>query len=260
MDFNRLFDMASQKISHKILVVIIVFLLIAIAIIIGISQRKQHSFYENNEPITPSPSSSAASTTSTAPEKVPLVVIDPGHGGWEPGAGNGKLNEKDIVLDISLEVERLLAEKNIEYHMIRTDDTYVNLEDRARIANELKAKLFISIHNNSFTDASQSGILTTYNPNSAIGKNIAKVMQSKIKDIGMRNREIMPRPNLYVLRHTEMPALLLEIGFISNKKDLKLLTDAEFHKTCAQQIVSGIEDILDNHILTTGGVENPEAD
>ncbi len=258
MDFNKFFDISSKKVSHKTLVLIIVFLLIAIAVIIAGSIKKKHDVDKASDT-----SPSTASMSESIPEKVPLVVIDPGHGGWEPGAGNGKLNEKDIVLDISLEIEKLLAEKSIEYHMIRTDDTYVSLEDRARIANELKAKLFISIHNNSFTDASQSGILTTYNPNSPIGREIAKLMQSKIKDIGMRNREIMPRPNLYVLRHTEMPALLLEIGFISNKKDLKLLTDTEFQKTCAQQIVSGIEDILDNHILdsaTADEVKNPEAD
>ena len=86
--------------------------------------------------------------------------------------------------------------------------------------------------------------LTTYNPNSPNGKEIAKIMQSKLSNIGMKNRDIMPRPGLYVLRSTDMPSILLEIGFVSNKKDLKLLTDVNFQQKCAKQIVLGIEEIV----------------
>lgn len=239
MDFNKFIEKLSQKLSHKNLVIIIVFLCVAIIALIG-------GYLKRNFDL--SPQQAIITSTETIQEIPPMVIIDPGHGGWDPGAMNGKTSEKDIVLNISLEIEELLDQKNIDYYMIRTDDTYVSLEDRARIANEKKGRLYISIHNNSFTDAAQSGILTTFNPYSTIGKDIAIIMQSKIKNLGMKNREIMPRPNLYVLRHTEMPSLLLEIGFISNKKDLKLLTDDEFQKNCAQQIVSGIEEILDKYI------------
>jgi N-acetylmuramoyl-L-alanine amidase len=239
MNFNDFIEKISKKLSRKNLIIVIV--LLSIAIIVFIS-----AYIKNN--IEAGKGTSMATATNTAAPNPPTVVIDPGHGGWEPGAGNGKFNEKDIVLDISLEIEKLLKEKNIDYYMIRTDDTYVSLEDRAKIANDKKSKLFISIHNNSFTDRAQSGILTTYNPYSPIGEEIAKIMQSRIKDLGMRDRDIMPRPNLYVLRHTEMPSLLLEIGFISNKKDLKLLTDTKFQQKCAQQIVLGIEDILSKYI------------
>lgn len=200
-------------------------------------------------------SSSTATESSAQPIKNgPTVIIDAGHGGWEPGAGKGSINEKDIVLDISLEIEKRLKEKNIDYYMIRNDDTYVSLEDRVKIANEKACKLFVSIHNNSFTDSAQGGILTTYNPSSPIGKDIAEIMQSKISDIGMRNREVVPRPNLYVLRYTNMPSILLEIGFISNKKDLKLLTDASFQRKCADRIVLGIEEIVSKYI--TDAAEN----
>lgn len=244
MDFNKLLDKIHDKVSHKNLIIIIAILLIAIIAVIGGYLKRNDIF---------APEHAIATPTEQVLEKPPMVVIDPGHGGWEPGAGNGKINEKDIVLSIALEVEKLLKQKNIDYYMIRTDDTYVSLEDRAKIANDKKSKLFISIHNNSFTDASQSGILTTYNPYSSIGKEIAEIMQAKISDLGMRNRDIMPRPNLYVLRHTEMPSLLLEVGFISNKKDLKLLTDANFQKKCAQQIVSGIEEIIEKYVTDEEG-------
>lgn len=249
MDFNRFYEKTSKKLNRNMLIILIILLSVAIIAVIGGYLKKP------GVPVSPDASSAAVKTSETPP----MVVIDAGHGGWEPGAGNGKLNEKDVVLDISLEIEKLLAQKNIEYLMIRTDDTYVSLEDRAKIANDKKGKLFISIHNNSFTDSAQSGILTAYNPNSPIGKDIAQVMQSKISHMGMKNRDIMSRPNLYVLRHTEMPALLLEIGFISNKKDLKLLTDEEFQQKCARQIVSGIEEILEDFILTPGSAAGEES-
>lgn len=245
-------DDIMNKLSHRTLAILIVFLSVAIILILTIS-------YINKNNLLPLNNSDASENSSAqSAEKPPIVIIDAGHGGWEPGAGNKSINEKDIVLSISLEVANILKEKNIDYYMIRTDDTYVSLEDRVRIANEKACKLFVSIHNNSFTDPAQGGILTTYNPSSPIGKEIAEIMQSKIKDIGMRNRAIMPRPNLYVLRHTDMPSLLLEIGFISNKKDLALLTDTTFQQKCAQQIVLGIEEIISRHI--TDGVKSSVED
>lgn len=238
---------------------LLIFILsISIVTLTGCSLSRKNTILEPGK----SSDSNTIATISTEdlsalePEaKAPLVVIDAGHGGWDPGAGKEPNFEKDIVLALSLEIEKKLNEKNIESYMIRTDDTYVSLEDRAYKANELGASLFISIHNNSFEDPAQSGILTSYNPNSSIGKEIATIMQSKISDIGMKNRDIVPRPNLYVLRHTEMPALLLEIGFISSNKDLKLLTDVNFQEKCATQIATGIEDILNQHL--TDEVKTP---
>lgn len=235
MKLDKLIEKINYKISHKNLVTLIVILSVAIIALLGVI------FRNNILPLSPLSSVAPDSTKSPLP---PFVVIDPGHGGSEPGAGNGKINEKDITLDISLEVEKILNEKHIDNILTRKDDTYVSLEDRTKLANEKKCSLFVSIHNNSFTDASSNGILTTYNPYSPTGESNAKIMQSKLSTLGMYDRKIMPRPNLYVLRHTEMPALLIEVGFISNKNDLKLLTDSDFQKKCATQIVSGIEEIL----------------
>ncbi len=242
-----------NKLSKRSLIIIIAILSTAIILMLVLLSLKKNSlsildnFANSTNPIASEYSSSEPT------EKSPIVVIDAGHGGREPGAGNGSTNEKDITLAISLEVEKSLKEKNIDYYMIRNDDTFVSLEDRVKVANEKSCKLFVSIHNNSFTNSSQSGILTTYNPYSPNGKKIAEIMQSKIDNIGMRNRNIMQRPNLYVLRHTEMPAILLEIGFISNKKDLQLLTDASFQKKCAQQIVLGIEEIITDEVESSEG-------
>ncbi|QNU67486.1 N-acetylmuramoyl-L-alanine amidase [Ruminiclostridium herbifermentans] len=226
--------------SERSLKILIALLSVAVILLSIITFLAKNGFSIKN--ILPN---SIASEFSMKPiEPPPAVIIDAGHGGWEPGAINGSIQEKDITLAIALQVEKILKEKNISYLMIRNDDTFVSLEDRIKIANEKACKLFVSIHNNSFSDPSQRGVLTTYNPYSETGEDIARIMQSQIGDLCERNRDLMPRPNLYVLRYTNMPSILLEIGFISNKEDSKLLTTASFQKKCANQIVLGIEDIL----------------
>ncbi len=250
MRMDKLIEKLSHKLSHKNLITMIVILSVFIIALLGAIFR--------NDIMLPLSNLTSPGEDSNTPSRPPLVVIDPGHGGSEPGAGNGKINEKEITLPISLEVEKILNEKQIDNILTRRDDTAVSLEDRTKLANEKKGTLFISIHNNSFTDPSAHGILTTYNPNSPTGESNAKIMQSKLKTLGMFNRKIVPRPNLYVLRRTEMPSLLLEIGFISNKNDLQLLTSSDFQKKCAVQIVKGIEEILETN--TTASSESSSKD
>lgn len=230
--------------NKKNILLSVIVLFITIIILIGISILEKENLPVIIGQVVEHALSSSAPAIATPELKAPAVIIDPGHGGWEPGAGNGSINEKDVVLAISLEIEKVLIQKNIDYYMIRRDDSYLSPADRVKIANEMKASLFVSIHNNSFTDASQTGILTAYNPYSPVGKDIASIMQSKLRDIGMRDRDIVPRSKLVVLRDTQMPSLLLEIGFISSKKDLALITNPAFQQECAERVVSGIEDIL----------------
>ncbi|WP_024832324.1 N-acetylmuramoyl-L-alanine amidase family protein [Ruminiclostridium josui] len=243
MKMDKLIEKISRRLSHKNLITLIVILSVAIIAFLGLIFR--------NDIIFPLSNLVSLGEDSNAASLPPLVVIDPGHGGSEPGAVSGSIHEKEITLAISLEVEKLLNEKHIDNILTRRDDTAVSLEDRVKLANEKKCSLFISIHNNSFTDPASHGILTTYNPYSDTGERNAEIMQSKLKTLGMFNRKIVPRPNLYVLRHTEMPSLLLEIGFISNKNDLKLLTSSDFQKKCAVQIVNGIEEILEANAIAS---------
>lgn len=256
MDFNKLFEKMSRKITHKQLIVIMIILLVGIAALVFVKLGGDNPIIALTNKLFSSRSDSAPSTDSIKTD-APMVIIDPGHGGSEPGAGKGKIIEKDITLAISLEIEKVLREKSISYYMLRTDDTFVSLEDRTSIANEKQGRLFISIHINSFTDSSANGVLTTYNPYSLNGKEYAEIMQSKLINLGMKNRKTMSRPDLYVLRHTEMPSLLLEIGFISNSKDYKLLTDTIFQQKCASQVVNGIEEIL--HKINPDAAESSEA-
>jgi len=94
------------------------------------------------------------------------IVIDPGHGGRDPGAvamHNGvQVRESDIVLDISLRIQRLFEQAGISVHMTRTTDVYVSLAERARIANDLNADAFVSVHVNAFTNSTANGTETFY--------------------------------------------------------------------------------------------------
>ena len=153
-------EIIMHKLSHRTLVILIAILSTAIIVLLALTLKNDPSILDKLSKLSNSANSLLLKILlQSLPQNPPIVIIDAGHGGWEPGAGNGSIHERDITLAISLEVEKVLKEKNIDYYMTRSDDTYVSLEDRVRIANEKGCKLFVSIHNNSFTNTAQSGIL-----------------------------------------------------------------------------------------------------
>jgi|GEM_PF-2126994 len=171
-----------------------------------------------------------------------LVVIDPGHGGQDPGANNGNVLEKDLNLAIALKLEELLKKSNIKTFMLRQDDTFVELYDRPFIANALNATLFVSIHHNAIDSKKISGTETLYYPAekddpSFNGEKFAKLVQdaliSKLKSV---DRKTVPRPGLVVLKYTKMPAILAEIGFVTNPAELKNLTNPEYQQKAADAL------------------------
>lgn len=189
--------------------------------------------------------------STTEQVKIPdgkfLIVIDAGHGGKDPGAKyKDQVFEKDLNLDIALKLNKLLKESGINTVMTRDKDVYVDLYERANMANRLKADLFISIHNNWIDSASTSGTETLYNPNSdetldITSKRYAELVQAElIKSLGTVDRKIVPRPNLVVLKYTEMPAVLAEIGFISNASERQKLSTDSFRQKAAEGLYTGI--------------------
>lgn len=181
-----------------------------------------------------------------------LVVIDAGHGGYDPGAKyKEQLKEKDLNLDIAKRLNTLLKNAGVETVMTRDSDVFVELHERANIANELKADLFVSIHNNWIDSPSYGGTMTLYYPDDDNGnpdatrKEYAQIVQNELlKSLGTTDRKIIPRPNLVVLNSTEMPAVLAEIAFLSNSSDRqKLLTDS-FKQSAAQGLFNGVEKVL----------------
>ena len=168
------------------------------------------------------------------------VCIDPGHGGKDPGAvGNGLL-EKDVALDISLK----LADKLNEYDVIltRSKDEYVPLSERAAIANEAKVALFVSIHVNASADSSPQGLETWHHPNSVGGKLLAEYIQSAVLPIsGLKDRGLKTSGGLYVLRNTNAPAVLVELGFISNAEDAELMKNQKWLDNVADSIALSVK-------------------
>ena len=184
-----------------------------------------------------------------------IIAIDPGHGGSDPGAiGPSGVTEKSVTLKVALELRKLLEQEGAKVYMTRTKDTEVSpkgknatdieeLQARCDIANRCKADVFISIHMDSFTNDEANG--TTgyyYTEGSAKSRSLAdKIRAGIIEQIHTNSRGTLPR-NLYVVKHTDMPATLIEVAFISNRKEEKLMNSDEGVKKAAQGIADGIAD------------------
>ncbi len=174
-----------------------------------------------------------------------LVVIDPGHGGSEPGAESFGTVEKTFNLDISLRLDKLLKQAGIRSYIIREEDQYIGLYERAYIANDLNATLFLSIHNNAYY-SKERGTETLYYPNRSgskgfTSKRFAQIIQDNlIGSLQTKNRGLVERPNLVVLKATKMPAALAEIAFMTNKDDFALLQSESFRQKTAEALYKSI--------------------
>ena len=185
-----------------------------------------------------------ARASSTVNRNYYKVFIDPGHGGSDPGAiGNGN-EEADLNLQISKRVETKLKAKGIEVKMSRTTDVFYGLSERAKMANNYGADVFVSIHQNSATSASANGIETYYHTNKATHKPLSQEIQDMaIENTGARNRGVKSA-NLTVLGVSTMPSALFEGGFISNPSESAKLATPEYQEKLANAIANGIEAYL----------------
>lgn len=171
-----------------------------------------------------------------------VVVLDAGHGGDDPGATVGDTYEKDINLAVALLVqEQLTKQENIIVKMTRTEDTFISLSDRAAYANETKGDLFVSIHANALeNDENFSGVFSFYHPKKGSSKKPAKTIQKSVsQETGAMDRGVRSE-NYAVLRETEMPAVLVETGFMTCPDELALLVDPDYQKQLAKGIAQGI--------------------
>jgi N-acetylmuramoyl-L-alanine amidase len=177
------------------------------------------------------------------------IVIDPGHGGGDYGAINPEtgLSEKEVTLDICLRLQELLNENGwnaILTHSTDRDVTYLGSPDneelwaRVNVANQADADLFLSIHCDACTKPNVRGTSTFYNDEA--DKSLALALQeSLISHLGTANRGIK-QAGFYVIKHTKMPSALVEVAFISNSEDAKLLSDPAFRQKAAEGIYNGI--------------------
>jgi len=172
-----------------------------------------------------------------------VVVIDPGHGGRDPGAlpkYAGQRTEKSIVLDIGNRVGRLLNERGARVIMTRGNDVYLELQDRADIAERNHADLFVSIHADSAERTSASGAgIHIHTQASAKSQKAALRMVASFKQHGIDCRGVF-RNNFHVLRKHTRPAMLIECGFLTNPSDAQKLNSAGYRAQIAEAIADGV--------------------
>jgi N-acetylmuramoyl-L-alanine amidase len=189
-------------------------------------------------PARPLPSSSPLE--SPPPANRTLVFLDAGHGGQDPGTiGIGGLREKDIVLPITLDVAEILKKQGIEVKLTRDSDYFISLQGRTDLANQVNADLFVSIHANAINMSRPdvNGLETYYYET---GRRLAEVIHWNIlNSVNIKDRGIR-RARFYVLRHSKMPSVLVEVGFVTGAEDAPRLKDPNHRRQLAEAIARGI--------------------
>ncbi|MEY8338998.1 N-acetylmuramoyl-L-alanine amidase [Lachnospiraceae bacterium 62-35] len=148
------------------------------------------------------------------------VIIDAGHGGEEPGAVFEGRKEKDDNLRLALLVGQALERAGVDVLYTRTDDIYQSPAEKADIANRSNADYFISIHRNAMpVPGTASGIMSLVYSSDTTSEEMAKNINSALEKTGFENLGVIERPGILVLRKTAMPAVLVEAGFIDNRRD-----------------------------------------
>lgn len=194
-------------------------------------------------------------------ENKKIVVIDPGHGGFDPGkVGVNDVLEKDINLSISQKLKEKLEAEGIEVLMTRSEDCGLysstdsnkkrtDMQKRVEIINTSNATIAVSIHQNSFSQESSKGAQVFYHESSEKGKVLGETLQEVIKsEIADGNHRVAKsNDSYYMLRKTQCPLVIVECGFLSNYEEAKLLTEDEYQDKMATAILDGIKKYLEQN-------------
>ena len=173
-----------------------------------------------------------------------IIVLDPGHGGKDPGAVRSSTMEKTIALTVANSVKQKLEQDGATVKMTRTGDTYPSLTDRVQYAKNQYGEIFVSIHANAAKNTSAKGTETYYsvssNDNEKEDYALALAINNEIvKNASMYNRKVK-RADFVVLKGMILPSVLVELGFITNNEDYAKLTDEKYLEIYAQSIYNGI--------------------
>ncbi|WP_179968819.1 GBS Bsp-like repeat-containing protein [Streptococcus salivarius] len=188
-----------------------------------------------------------------------VVYLDAGHGGYDPGASYFGISEKSLTLAIQSRVKAKLEAEGYQVVTTRTSDTYVDLTDRSRAANASESDIFVSIHINASGSSAAQGIETYYyqpyaeypsrinatyhaNPTRlSMSDTLANAIQSSLINATGAQNQGVKRQTFAVLRETTAPAVLLELGFLSNPQEAARLSTSAYQETLANAIVAGIK-------------------
>jgi N-acetylmuramoyl-L-alanine amidase len=168
-----------------------------------------------------------------------VIAVDPGHGGRDPGAiGIGGLQEKNVILPIGLELAEILKRQGMQVVLTRSKDVFLDLAPRTAIANRAKARAFISVHANAAGTSSANGLETYYYGSGSL--KLAQTIHSNIlQRVSIRDRGVR-RARFYVLRNTDMPAVLVEVGFVTGSQDSRNLGSGSYRRKMAEGIAQGV--------------------
>lgn len=178
-------------------------------------------------------------STTPVSSGVKKVVIDAGHGGTDAGAVGGGTYEKDITLDVAKRVEDLLKKSGFAVLMTRPNDTYVSLQDRVAMSEKYNPDIFVSIHVNSSVRPEITGVETHYYHQESM--TLAQTVHSSLASaVDSPNRGLF-KSKFYVINHTTAPAILVEIGFISNSAERAQLVGEKRKQATAKAIADGVK-------------------
>lgn len=172
------------------------------------------------------------------------VIVDPGHGGQDHGAEWGMVYEKHLCLDTSARVAYFLKEKGYRVILTRTGDYFISLQQRVDIAKRYPDAVFVAVHYNKASSTGASGIETFFcNENS---RGYATMVQNSImKNIHAVNRG--PKfARFYVIRHTTLPSILVECGFVSNEFERQMMKGGEYRSRLAKGIAEGVDQFCES--------------
>ncbi len=179
------------------------------------------------------------------------IMVDPGHGGNDPGTSSADegVYEKDITWDVALKVQEYLEEAGVNVMLSRNGDEFINKHDRAAKANERGVDLFVSIHCNFLeNDTVTSGVETYYVEGVEDGKALANAVHSQVLAITGADDMYVRTNDFVVIKDTNMPAVLIEIGYLSSPEDVGLLCTNSYKSKMAYGIAAGVIDYINlNH-------------
>lgn len=198
------------------------------------------------------------------PQSMPRILIDPGHGGEDGGTQSADgILEKDINLQLSKKIEVLLQQRNLQTQMTRGEDALIydascktmrekkvsDIKNRMAMIEAASDCLFLSIHQNYFSDTACRGTQVFYSPNNAQSAVLADAIQKAVVSAVQPENQRVIKPSgkeIYLLYHAQVPAVMVECGFLSNPEEAAKLTDEDYQNKIAAAIVDGVCNYLNN--------------
>lgn len=202
------------------------------------------------------PNSAIANILRPMFEEKPDIILDAGHGGYDKGSGYNGIYEKDVALKLTLDIGGFLEKKGLNVKYTRDSDNVFwpsnelkDLEERTNYINQSGARYFVSIHTNATKQKTGQGfeIWTDYNNENSLS--LAKSISSNVETLSfVKQRGIKNTSSFYIIKHSQIPGILVEAGFLESKNDREYLLDERKRLLFAERIAKGIIDKIKRNV------------